>query len=247
MAAPRRPEVYAPLNTLKPVADNVWIVDGPAIRFGLAGLKLPFPTRMTVIRLADGDLFAHSPTELTDGLKTEIAAIGQPRHLIGPNRIHYVWLPAWRDAFPNADVWLAPHIREQSKGAIDFPARELTQGPYPWAAEIETLPIEGGFMTEFVFFHRTSRTLILTDLIENFEPLRLGWLTRFIGRLGGVIDPHGSTPRDMRMTFAKHKPQIRAAVQRMIGWNPERVILAHGRWYETGGAAELRRAFRWLL
>jgi hypothetical protein len=33
----------------------------------------------------------------------------------------------------------------------------------------------------------------------------------------------------------------------MIGWNPERVVLAHGRWYEKNGAAELRRAFGWLL
>jgi hypothetical protein len=33
----------------------------------------------------------------------------------------------------------------------------------------------------------------------------------------------------------------------MIAWNPERVILAHGRWYERDGAQELRRAFRWVL
>jgi len=33
----------------------------------------------------------------------------------------------------------------------------------------------------------------------------------------------------------------------MIGWNPERVILAHGRWYDRNGQAELRRAFRWIL
>ena len=41
---------------------------------------------------------------------------------------------------------------------------------YPWDAEIATLPIVGGYMTEVEFFHRESRTLILTDLIENFEP-----------------------------------------------------------------------------
>jgi hypothetical protein len=40
---------------------------------------------------------------------------------------------------------------------------------------------------------------------------------------------------------------MRAAVETMIGWNPERVILAHGRWYAQKGAQELRRAFRWLL
>ena len=48
---------YPPLNTLKDIADNVWIVDGPAIRFGMPWPKFPFPTRMTVIRLASGELF----------------------------------------------------------------------------------------------------------------------------------------------------------------------------------------------
>ena len=40
---------YPPLNTLKAVASEVWIVDGPIIRFGLPWLKLSFPTRMTAI------------------------------------------------------------------------------------------------------------------------------------------------------------------------------------------------------
>jgi hypothetical protein len=40
---------------------------------------------------------------------------------------------------------------------------------------------------------------------------------------------------------------LRAAIERMIAWNPERIILAHGRWYTCAGTHELRRAFRWLL
>ena len=33
----------------------------------------------------------------------------------------------------------------------------------------------------------------------------------------------------------------------MIAWNPVRIIIAHGRWYDADGTAELRRAFRWVL
>jgi hypothetical protein len=33
----------------------------------------------------------------------------------------------------------------------------------------------------------------------------------------------------------------------MLEWQPERVILAHGRWYPENGVAELKRAFRWAL
>ena len=141
--------------------------------------------------------------------------------------------------------------RATSTGAggkrIDFPYWDLTgDGGYPWDGEIATLPITGSFMTEVEFFHRPSRTLILTDLIEYFEPGKLrGVVMPWLTRLGGVQDPHGGMPRDMRLTFSR--TEIRAAIETMIGWNPERVIIAHGRWYEQEGASELRRAFKWVL
>jgi Domain of unknown function (DUF4336) len=243
----QHPVSYPPLNTLKPVADNVWIVDGPIIGFGLPWLKMPFPTRMTVIRLAGGKLFIHSPTQLTPELQGEIEAVGTPSWIIGPNRIHYWWIPDWHRAFPAAEIWLAPRIREQAKGRIDFPSADLAgTGEHPWDREIATLPIEGSYMTEVEFFHRASKTLILTDLIENFEPAKLsGFFMRFLTWAGSVQDPDGQMPRDMRFTFSRS--ELKPAVERMIGWDPQRVILAHGRWYASNGVHELRRAFRWLL
>lgn len=238
---------YSPLNTLKPVADDVWIVDGPVIRFGPRFLKMPFPTRMTVIRLG-GDLLVHSPTEMTPDLGREMENAGAPRWLIAPNRLHYWWLPDWHAAFPDAEVYLAPKVREQAGSRIDFEGHALDRDRgYPWDEGVATLPVEGSYMTEVVFFHRRSRTLVLTDLIENFEPRKLGsWMMRALTWLGGAQDPDGAMPRDMRMSY-RDKARLKAAVEIMIGWNPERIILAHGRWYERNGADELRRAFRWLL
>ena len=72
--------IYPPINTLKRVADNIWIVDGPVIRFGMPWLKFPFPTRMTVVQLNSGELFLHSPTPATPSLRTEIAREGVNSH-----------------------------------------------------------------------------------------------------------------------------------------------------------------------
>ncbi|QOZ28172.1 DUF4336 domain-containing protein [Bradyrhizobium sp. CCBAU 51753] len=240
--------IYPPLNTPKLVADDVWIVDGPVIRFGPRWFKIPFSTRATIIRLPDRRLFIHSPTPLVDELKAEIASLGVPSWIIGPNRLHYWWIPQWHAAFPNARVFLAPRIREQAGDALMLDGELLERETgYPWDAWIATLPVAGSYMTEIVFFHRPSRTLVLTDLIENFEADRLGSpLMRFLTRLGGVRDPDGSTPSDLRSTFARNKAALRDAVARMIAWNPERIILAHGRWYKWNGRAELRRAFRWI-
>jgi hypothetical protein len=253
-SAPSRDEValkaqccYPPLNTLKHVADDVWIVDGPSIRFGPLGLRMRFPTRMTVIRIRPGELLIHSPTPPAPELLAEVAALGQPRWILGPNRLHYWWIPDWRALFPDAAIYLAPRIREQAGARIDFDGHALDRDSgYPWDHAVATLAIAGSYMTEVELFHRASRTLVLTDLIENFEPQMLGLVMRWLTRWAGAQHPDGSMPRDMRMSFASNKDRLRAAVETMIGWDPERVIVAHGRWYARDGAQELRRAFRWL-
>jgi hypothetical protein len=239
---------YPPLNTLKPVADDVWTIDGPVIRFGVGWFKAPFSTRATIIRLAGGGLFVHSPTPIAPELKSSIAGLGTPRWIVGPNRLHYWWIPDWRAAYPDAEIYLAPNVKQHAGGRLDFACATIDrQSGYPWDDEIATLPIEGSYMTEVAFFHRASRTLVLTDLIENFEPHKLSLAMQVLTWVGGVRDPHGSTPRDMRMSFSGKGTALKAAVEQMIRWNPERIILSHGRWYERDGRAELRRAFGWVL
>ena len=238
---------YEPLNTPKPVSEDIWVVDGPAIRFYGA----PFSTRMTVVRLSNGDIWLHSPTKLTDALAEEVLALGPICHLIAPNWIHYAYLSEWQSVFPKARAYAAPGViaRAAKRGMTMHFDEELDQNaPIAWSGDIKQRIVEGSSIhREAVFFHNASRTLILTDLIENFESKNLSWFLRVLTRLAGIQDPHGQMPRDMRMTFSRHKKQLRAAVQQMIDWGPDRIILAHGRWYDHNAVAELRRAFRWVL
>lgn len=132
--------------------------------------------------------------------------------------------------------------------AVKFDHDLGPQAEAPWQGQIEQMIVEGSKVhREAVFFHNASGTLILTDLIENFEPRNLVWWVRPILRLVGIVDPDGKMPRDMRATFRKHPDQLRRCVEKMIGWAPKRIIIAHGKWYETNGVGELRRAFRFVL
>jgi hypothetical protein len=234
---------YHPINELKPVTGDVWIVDGEVIKVAM----FPFPTRMTIVRLGNGELFIHSPTALTAELKAAVEALGTPGYLIGPSWLHYWWLPDWKRAFPSARVFVAEGVRERAGEHIDFVTEPLNANRgYPWDDNLHTLRAQGRFRTEVIFFHRASRTLILSDFIENFEPRRVDSLfIRLLIRLGGVRDPHGGMPRDMRLTYSRKT--LRKLVERMISWTPERIIIAHGRWYERDAVAELRRAFKGVL
>jgi hypothetical protein len=239
---------YAPLNRLKPVAKNVWIADGPEIGFKALGMTLPFPTRVTVIRLRDGGLFVHSPIAPDAGLLAQLEALGPVAHLIAPSLIHYWWIPDWAARFPAARVHAVPGLAKKAKRPLRIDA-VLGEGPPPaWAGEIEQMLVSGDGFREVEFFHRPSATLVLTDLIENFEPARVKnrWL-RWLVKAAHAADPHGSAPYDMRLALGRHRARLRDAVWRMLALRPERVILAHGRWYERDGAAELARACAWAL
>jgi hypothetical protein len=243
-------ETYDPTGILKPVAEGLWIVDGPVIRFGYLGLRLPFPTRMTVVVLAGGGLWVHSPTALSPALRSEINALGSVKHLIAPNRIHYWWLGDWAKTFPEAATYAAPGVRKQARSKdqfSDYDADLELDAAYPWSDEIKMLLVPGSYLTEAVFFHVATRTLILTDLIQNYETSKIANpFFRFLYRLSGAVDPDGKMPIDLRSTFLRHRKQMAEAVRTMIAWAPERIIVSHGRWYETNAVAELRRAFRWL-
>ncbi len=242
--------LYTPLNTLKPLDSGIWTVDGPLVHMAALGLRAPFPTRMTVIRLADGGLWCHSPIAPDQALFAAIDALGPVRHLVSPNPLHYAHIAAWKQRYPQATAWASPGVRERAASQrieVHFDADLDDAPPVNWSDAIDQLRFRGSrVLEEIVFLHRASATLILADLIENFEAAKLPTTMRWIARLGGVIDPDGKAPLDMRMTYLGHKAEARACLARMKAWQPRRVILAHGRCYLDNATAELDRAFRWL-
>jgi hypothetical protein len=244
--------LYEPVDKLKPVADNIWVVDGPEIRMSypyLPFIKVPFPTRMTVVRLSDGTLWLHSPTPLVDELASSLEALGRIAFLVAPNLLHYWWIGDWKARYPQARAYAAPGTRERAaKRFSGFQADLTDTQPAEWMGEFRQVMVPGDYLTEAVFLHVASRALILTDLIQNFEPARFANpLTRWIYCAAGCCDPDGKAPVDLRSTFLRYREEVRRAVNLMLEWHPERVILAHGRWYAHDAEAELKRAFRWAL
>lgn len=242
---------YEPLNTLKSVAENIWIADGPIIKMDIKIGMIPFSTRMTVIKLNDGSIWVHSPIEATPNLLAEIDQLGPVKHLVSPNMIHYVYIPQWQTYYPKATAWASPGVNKRAASQnidVSFDQDLTDQAPFEWADDIEQLIFKGSsVIEEVVFFHKSSRTLILADLIENFEPKRTqSFWWRMIYKLAGIAHPDGKTPLDLRLTFTGNQEIARKSYHQILAWQPEKIILAHGRWYKENGVAELKRAFRWL-
>lgn len=209
---------------------------------------MPFPTRMVVIQLANGDLWLHSPVAASPDLVVEVAAMGPVRHLIAPNWVHYAFLPEWQALFPEATTWAAAGARERAarrRVRIRWDA-DLAIDPLPaWSGEIDMLEVKGHPRhREWVFLHRASRSLIVTDLVQALEPDRMTRREALIARLLAGTRPGGAMPRLMRLGFALSPGALGRAVRHMLDWRPERLIYAHGPLPTGPGEAALRAAFR---
>jgi hypothetical protein len=237
---------YAPLNVPKAFGEAIWIVDGPEIRMDYLMTSIPFPTRMTIVRLEDGRLWVHSPIAPDAALFDAVDALGEVAWLVAPNSLHYWYVADWQRRYPAARTAAVPGLATKAKRPFPIDAKLDGVGEAPFGGAIEMVFVPGTAVEEAVFFHRASRTVILTDLIENFELPRVkSRLLRALIRLSGAAAPHGKAPIDLRLTFRPKRRAVRAAVARILAWDCERIVMAHGRPHDSGGAAELRRAFRW--
>lgn len=237
---------HAPFDTLKPVADGLWVIDGAPVRSGwlLRG------SRATVARLKDGSLWVHAPTTLTEGLQAELEALGPIRHLVIPNTNYLVSLPAWQTAYPEAIVYGAPGVHEQAEESLEAIRvdRELDidQSEAEWEGELGQMLVRGSWRhREVVFFHQTSATLIVSDLIQAHDTDALPAWMRPVVWLAGTEHTDGKMPYLMARGF--NREALEASVKKLVDLAPERIILCQGHWYERDGADELKRAFRRLM
>ena len=231
---------YEPLCTLKPVADGLWLIDGPPVLHR----RIPYPTRATVVRLASGDLWVHSPTALGDSLRRELEAEGPVAHLVAPNAAHVTHLPAWRAAWPDARVWAAPEADVDGAEALRPDGAEPA-----WDGQLDQIVVRAGpKLSEAAFFHRPSRTLILTDLIEAHETRHhKPWVRPLIWFAGTDDNAAHMRPRYRWSLRAADKARLADDIEVLLGWGPKRLILGHGRSYDGDARRVLEYAFRKIL
>jgi hypothetical protein len=226
---------------LEPFGDAFWLLEGDPLRM----YGIPFTTRSVVVRLASGGLFLWSPVAPSPERFEAVAALGPLEHIVAPNTLHHLYLPPWIARFPEAKVWGAPRLAAK-RPDVAFDG-ELGDMPNPmWAADLDQVDFKGSrALREIVFFHRPSKTTIITDIVQNHDPADDNWFWRGVKRMTGILAPNGSAPRDYRLTVTDRKA-ARAAAEHILGWPTEQVVLAHGINVTEDAHAFLRHAFAWL-
>lgn len=225
---------------LTALGHGLHLLDGDPLRF----VGIPFTTRACLVELAEGGLWIHSPVALTPARVQAVRDLGELRHIVAPNHVHHLYVGPWAEAFPEATLW-ADRDLPRKRPDLRFDHVLGDEAEPAWAQSLDQLRFEGSFfLAETVFLHRASRTLIFTDLLQNHDPAADGWFWRSVKRAAGVLAP-GGAPNDWRLTV-NDRAAARRARDRVLAWDFERVVFAHGDIVEQGARAWVEGAFAWL-
>jgi hypothetical protein len=219
--------------------ETLWVVEHP-----LRAHRLELGRRMTVIRLASGQVWLHSVAQLVPEVEERLERIGSPGFIVAPNRFHHAWVEEYVARFPGAELWAAPGLPEK-RSDLEFHGVLGQSRGSPWSEELDFHVFGGSArLGEVVFLHRPSRTLVLTDLCFNL-PATGPILTRIAARLLGTYRRFAVSRLVRAAIDDRHA--ARRSVERILDWDFDRIIIGHGDLVESGGKDAMRKAFRGLL
>jgi Domain of unknown function (DUF4336) len=163
------------------IPDTIWTFDQVQGIFYVV-----VPIRMTVVKLDGGGLLVYAPVAPTGecvALVNQLVAIhGDVKYIILPTISgleHKVFVGPFARKFPEAQVWVTP---DQWSFPVNLPLSWLglpidrtqilpaASSQTPFGDEfdyaiLETIDLGPGQFAEVAFFHRRSRTLLVTDII----------------------------------------------------------------------------------
>ena len=105
------------------------------------------------------------------------------------------------------------------------------------------------YIWEVAFFHKPSRTLVLVDLLENIGDHyrhKTGLLLQFWWRCVFRMWNNPKTAPEYQMGWG-NKKLVKDGLTRILGWNAERIIIAHGEKIQHNVNSVLRAAWKKVL
>lgn len=218
------------------IADGIWITERPQKFWGVE-----CGTRTTLVRLSDGGLFVHCPVSLDPATRAAVDALGPVRAIVASSLFHHLYVGEWIAAYPDALVCGCPGLPEK-RPDLSF-GHVLSDTPHPlWEKDLGQLFFSARFEKEVVFFHKATKTMISADALLNLRHHR-SQRTRMVAMFMLNLGPGRGW---MERIAVRDWKLGRAQVDRMLEWDIERILIAHGDLILTDGREVLRDAYDWL-
>ena len=221
------------------VQDQIWLKEYPVM---LAGCK--FNARMSVVRINDSELVLHSPCDVDEETASAISALGNVSCILAPGSFHYMHIPSAQRAFPEAETYVCPGV-EQKCPDMSFDWILGPRAPEAWSSTMDHVLIRGNrFMWEVAIFHRSSKTLLLVDAIENFTDQTEGvsWQVMVLWKLIRMWNRPKPAP-EYQLGW-KSKQAAAYSLRSVLEWDFDRIIVSHGDNIIEDAKERARKAWR---
>lgn len=231
------------MQQIREFAEDIWLVDGPIVR----DTGVLFTTRMTVVRLSNGLIWISSPVAVSFATLKWISKLGDVCYLIAATPRHVWRLATWHSLFPEAELWTSrPTLFTLQQGTLPIKGYLDDTPINAWNADFDQLEFKGNpLLSEVLFFHKNTHTVILDDLIQRNPPQQSNAMAGAILKMAGAQNPDGIVGRDMQMTFLNRR-LARQSLQKLLSWDFDKLIIAHGPCFESDAKQYVKKAFRWL-
>jgi|GEM_PF-390838 len=221
---------WANTGLVEYVPGELWVAQQPLVFYGMQ-----LGARMTVVKAnAAGDLLVYSPIALNDRLKAQVEALGNVKFLVAPNILHHLFVGEWLRAFPGAQAWAAPGLAKRRPDVAWTGTLESDRTDVPWDRDCADFLVTQGHPldNEVLLFAPNAKTLVVADAIQNLghEPEVESGRTRLFLELFGMRG-RPTPPTDHKLTLEDPAALGRVA-NRVLDWDFERIVLAHGRLVE---------------
>lgn len=202
--------------------------------FPLRFFGLNLGRRVTLLPISGKRLVVHSTAPFSDNHLRAMERLGRPAFLLDATTMHDTFSRDAREILPNAEYFVPEGFPKKGAGPTARPLSEINAST---GSEIQTERLEGmRFLTEYACFHPASRTLILGDLLFNLDQSS-GYTKWAMRNLLGVKE-WPAIDRPVRMAV-KDKEAFVSSLQRILAWDFDRIIVAHGSPIETNGKQHL--------
>lgn len=205
----------------------------------LAGMNLG--TRSSVWRLPSGGLAVHSPGRFTDEQYAAIDALGKVEILIAPNMMHYLFLERAARHWTDAKLLGAKGLSEKKP---ELPLDEVLADTGSFGDNVHWIRIEGmPKLNEYAFWHKPSKTLIVTDLCFHFVDHPQMLLRSFMRINAAYGDLKISR---LFRSQIKNKAEFKKSIDKILEWDFDAITLAHGTPVQTGARQRFEKAVAFL-
>lgn len=200
-------------------------------------------SRMTVVRLADGNLWVHSASEPTPELCAQLDRLGQVSWVVVPNRYHHLHAAAMKARYPDAQV-IGPASAKTRNGSVVLDVAIDDERLRALVPELAPVALRGvPFLDETTFFHARTGTLIGADLMMCGCPAD-HWSWRWASRVTGQYLRYKAPP-DVRW-HTRGGPMVRQSLDELAKLPLERILVAHSDPVEDRPVEQLQEAWRFV-